>query len=258
MLDYGSGEGYGSALLASAAKSVLGVDIDLAAVAHAREVYGSNSEARFELLTDHRIPAEDATFDLITCFEVIEHVPNPFEVIAELSRLLKRDGILLISTPNKAEYSDANNYKNEFHVKEFYIEEFREFLASHFALVDFLGQRIVSGSMLFDLENRSSSLELIGESHADQNERVEPVGLLAPTYVVAACSHEKRHPISGSYFISQSDALSKELNHAVPRPVVDKVLADMDEERSAVRAQLDRDAEEIASLRKIILGMQEL
>ena len=75
VLDAACGEGYGSAMLARAASSVLGLDIGQDAVTHARQRYGQATNLRFEradvtALDDYA----DRQFDLIVSFETLEHV----------------------------------------------------------------------------------------------------------------------------------------------------------------------------------------
>lgn len=43
---------------------------------------------------------QDGTYDSAVCFEVLEHVPNPFEAVNEINRILKKDGILILSVPH--------------------------------------------------------------------------------------------------------------------------------------------------------------
>jgi ubiquinone/menaquinone biosynthesis C-methylase UbiE len=45
------------------------------------------------------IPVEDYSFDAVLCTEVLEHVPNPVGAIEEMTRLLKKNGILIITAP---------------------------------------------------------------------------------------------------------------------------------------------------------------
>ena len=236
VLDYGSGEGYGTATLANHATSVTGVDIDPAAIAHAQDKYISIANISFEAITDHRLPYPDGSFDVITCFEVIEHVPDPNLVIAEIARLLSPTGVLLISTPNKAEYSDKNDYKNEYHLKEFYIDEFREFLHEHFKSVNFLGQRLISTSLFWSMDDNSKTLDVAFE---DSTQSQELQNVFTPVYVIAQCSKSDLPRLKGSVFITQDDSLSEELIDSVPMKRVNEILDSMDEERRAVRKQLD-------------------
>ncbi len=236
VLDYGSGEGYGTATLASRATSITGVDIDPEAIAHAQAKYGAIPNISFETITDNQLPYPDGSFDVITCFEVIEHIPDPNAVIAEIGRLLSANGVLLISTPNKAEYSDKNNFKNEYHLKEFYIEEFREFLQEHFASVYFIGQRLISTSLFWSMDEKSEGLDVAFE---DATKSQELRQLFTPVYVIAQCSKSDLSQIRGSVFITSDDSLSEEHVNSVPMKTVNEILASMDEERRVVRNQLD-------------------
>ena len=236
VLDFGSGEGYGTAALASRAASVTGVDIDPEAVAHALAKYETVLNVSFEAITDNRLPYPDGSFEVITCFEVIEHVPDPNAVIAEIARLLSTDGVLLISTPNKAEYSDKNNFNNEYHLKEFYIEEFREFLYEHFTSVNFLGQRLVSTSLFWSMDDDAEGLDVAFE---DARKPQELRQVFTPVYVIAQCSKSELSRIGGSVFITSDDSLSEEAINSVPMKTVNEILDSMDEERRVVRNQLD-------------------
>jgi SAM-dependent methyltransferase len=256
VLDYGSGEGYGTATLASRAASVTGVDIDPEAIAHAQAKYEAILNISFEAITDHRLPYPDGSFDVITCFEVIEHVPDPALVIAEIARLLSKDGLLLISTPNKAEYSDKNNYKNEYHLKEFYIEEFRDFLLKHFISVHFLGQRLISTSLFWTMDDNSEGLDVAFEDGARPQDLRQ---LFTPVYVIAQCSKSDLSRLRGSVFITPEDSLSEELINSVPMKRVNEILDSMDEERRVVRNQLDvYEAELIARAKALQAADEEL
>jgi hypothetical protein len=222
--------------LASRAASVTGVDIDPEAVAHARTKYETVLNVSFEAITDNRLPYPDGSFDVVTCFEVIEHVPDPNAVIEEIARLLSTDGVLLISTPNKAEYSDKNNFNNEYHLKEFYVEEFREFLQEHFASVNFLGQRLISTSLFWSMDDSAQGLDVAFED-ADKPQELRQ--LFTPIYVIAQCSKSELSRIGGSVFIATDDSLSEEAINSVPMRTVNEILGSMDEERRIVKNQLD-------------------
>ncbi len=90
VLDAACGEGYGTALLAGAgSSSATGLDLDEAAIAHAR----SNHPAPEFVVGDvGDLPFDDASFDLIVCFETIEHVPDPGRALAELQRVARAGG----------------------------------------------------------------------------------------------------------------------------------------------------------------------
>ncbi|MFT3719038.1 methyltransferase domain-containing protein [Pseudorhodoferax sp.] len=147
VLDIASGEGYGSAMLARDAAYVTGVDIAPDAVRHAQEKYG-NERLEFRVGDCAAIPLSDACVDVVVSFETIEHHSQHEEMLREIKRVLRPDGVLIISSPDKLEYSDKPGYVNEFHVKELYRSEFQQLLARHFSHHRLYGQRVAYGSVV--------------------------------------------------------------------------------------------------------------
>ena len=141
VLDLACGEGYGSFIMAGKAKSVLGIDIDQEAINQARQIY-KKENLIFQQGSAEQIPVDDNQFDVVVSFETIEHIPETIQkkFLQEARRVLRPDGILVISTPDKALYSDERNYHNKFHIKEFYYDEFQSFLQSTFSQVEILRQ----------------------------------------------------------------------------------------------------------------------
>jgi GT2 family glycosyltransferase/SAM-dependent methyltransferase/glycosyltransferase involved in cell wall biosynthesis len=148
VLDLGSGEGFGAALLSESAAHVVGVDIDELTVEHSRLNYaGPNLE--FEVGTAVDLSAfEDGSFGAVVAFEVIEHVREQERVISEVARLLGDDGILVISTPDRRMYGEARSESNPFHERELTLEEFLELLGVNFPHIASWGQRTITGSHL--------------------------------------------------------------------------------------------------------------
>jgi SAM-dependent methyltransferase len=102
VLDAGCGSGWGTALLAEAgATSVVGLDVDEQALEGARR---RTAEAGVELQSGDlaALPFDDASFDLVVCFETIEHLARPDAALEELRRVLRPDGVLLITAPRRA------------------------------------------------------------------------------------------------------------------------------------------------------------
>lgn len=133
VLDAACGEGYGSSILAEVAAQVTGLDIDENAVARAEQKYG-NEKLHYQKGSIEKLPFEDHSLDVVVSFETIEHVNEELQTrfLEEICRVLKEDGMLIMSTPNKAVYTDLVKGKNPFHVKEFYIEEYQTFLDRFF------------------------------------------------------------------------------------------------------------------------------
>jgi 2-polyprenyl-3-methyl-5-hydroxy-6-metoxy-1,4-benzoquinol methylase len=135
VLDAGCGTGYGSRILSTAgARHVLGADI-AAAVVEAARAHESDC-LEFAQADIARLPYADGSFDLITCFEVIEHVPEPGAVLAELARVLAPGGVLAISSPNADRYPQGNPH----HLREFTTGEFEALLQEVFSAVRLLAQ----------------------------------------------------------------------------------------------------------------------
>jgi SAM-dependent methyltransferase len=131
VLDAGCGMAYGSALLADAgAAEVVGIDRAAAVLEAARAEAPAKVELVHGELTD--LPFSTNSFDVVVCFEVIEHVKEWDVVLAELHRVLTDDGVLMISSPNRDVYVPGNPH----HVHEFLPDELREALGRRFARVE--------------------------------------------------------------------------------------------------------------------------
>jgi GT2 family glycosyltransferase/SAM-dependent methyltransferase len=148
VLDLGSGEGFGAAILSESAPYVVGVDIDELTVEHSKLNYaGGNLE--FNLGNALDLSAfEDGSFGAVVALEVIEHVREQDRVLAEVARLLGEDGILVISTPDRRMYGEMQSEPDPFHKRELGVEEFLELLGGHFPHVATWGQRTIAGSHL--------------------------------------------------------------------------------------------------------------
>ncbi len=152
VLDLGSGEGFGAAILAGSASHVVGVDVDERTVEHSKLNYGgANLEFQVGTALDLSV-FEDGSFGAVVAFEIIEHVQDQERVLDEVARLLGDDGLLVVSTPDRRLYSEATGQHNPFHERELALEEFQELLAVHFPHVAGWGQRTITGSHLHALD----------------------------------------------------------------------------------------------------------
>jgi O-antigen biosynthesis protein len=209
-LDLASGEGYGSFMLSQEANRVIGIEIDLGAVEHARTKYSkSNLEYRQGSILE--IPIEgEKIFDVIVCFEALEHIQDQEKLLLEVKRLLKDNGMFIVSTPNKLEYSDKPGYKNPFHLRELYFDELRDLLSSYFENIYPFGQRVNVGSNIWNLSaerflvHTEFAVAKIGNSFSFANEVDK-----SPLYfiIIATNINLEKTPKINSYLIDISNTL---------------------------------------------------
>ncbi|NWF34645.1 glycosyltransferase [Stenotrophomonas sp. SAM-B] len=191
VLDVASGEGYGSAMLASKARSVRGVDISHDAVNHAAERYASLDNLQYLQGSAAAIPLADDSVDVVVSFETIEHLLEQDEMMAEIRRVLRPDGILIMSSPNKEVYSDQAGYHNDYHVKELYLNEFQALLEKYFPAVELSGHRMAVCSTITPLEGAPE--QQVFQALADTGERVEQrvAHMPAAVYFVAIAAADR-------------------------------------------------------------------
>jgi O-antigen biosynthesis protein len=258
VLDAGCGVGYGSGLLAGAgASTVVGVDVAPKAVEAAAAVAPAN--ASFVTGDVHALPFDDDSFDLVVCFEVIEHVERQEAVIGELARVLTSGGLLVISSPNRGVYPAGN----PFHVHEYVPEELRGALAERFEHVELRRQHAWLASAVVDDEQAAD-----GTLRERTDLRVGKTASRLPgsePYTVALASREPLPATVGSLVLGgPADAgLAAELeralqhvaslNSALQRSKADvgeleQVEAALRKDSADLLAELDRTREELRNV----------
>lgn len=196
VLDIASGEGYGSAMLAEVARSVIGVDNSEEAIAHAERTY-LRENLKFRLGSCEAIPLADAAVDLVVSFETIEHHDQHQAMIREIRRVLRPGGVLVVSSPDRYEYSVVTGYRNPYHVKELYRGEFEQLLAGYFRHVVYLGQRVVSGSAIFHSHGNGPMVSFRREDH----EIVSSEGIPRPVYLIGIASDAEPPDLPHGFFV---------------------------------------------------------
>jgi glycosyltransferase involved in cell wall biosynthesis len=195
VLDIASGEGYGSNMLAEVADQVYGVDLSREAVTHANRKYGK-SNLEFLIGSCAEIPLADNSIDLVVSFETIEHHDQHEEMMREIKRVLRRDGLALISSPEKYEYSINPNFNNPYHVKELYRHQFEGLMAKSFKSMLLYGQRILYGSGIL-LEESSGTACCYTRENLNKG---PSLGLSKPLYLIALASDGDLPNLAGSIF----------------------------------------------------------
>ena len=139
VLDFGCNNGYGTKELSHHASATVGVDVSARAIEDARRRY-SGEGITFYLFDGVRLPFADEHFDLVTSFQVIEHIVDVDAYLVEIYRVLKLQGMAVFTTPNAAIRLDPGMKPwNQFHVREYRSDELASILHSRFADVTIRG-----------------------------------------------------------------------------------------------------------------------
>lgn len=146
VVDIASGEGYGTNLIAQSAEYVLGVDISPEAIEHANQKYKQHN-IEFLQGSATNIPCEASSIDVVVSFETLEHHDQHDKMMEEIKRILKVDGLLIISTPERDNYRKVDP-GNHFHIKELTGDEFSVLLTRYFSSIEMYHQNYVHASFI--------------------------------------------------------------------------------------------------------------
>ena len=135
-LDAGCGMGSATFYLAKFAGNMTGIDISEIAIDYAVRNY-TLKNCIFEIMDIKNLMYPDSSFDVVTSFEVLEHLNHEDQIryIREISRVLKSGGELFLSTPNK----NLTDGKNSFHICELVEQDLRDLLSLFFTDIEIHG-----------------------------------------------------------------------------------------------------------------------
>lgn len=211
VLDIASGSGYGSQILATSAKKVYGVDISPEAVKYAGEHFNA-SNIEYLVGTGEDIPLESNSVDSVVTFETIEHIKDYKKFIDEIKRVMKADGVAIVSTPNDKEFAEGNH----FHLHEFEYDELMAMLKKAFKYTQSYFQATWKYVAIGDekmLTEKKSQVEVLNEAPITKEEAL---------YFYVICSDrpitEKFDYISavGAHYSDRNELqLINEKNHAI-------------------------------------------
>lgn len=141
VLEIGCGEGYGTYYLRDHVPGITGLDISEETVEHANSKY-KDHKCQFSVFNGEIIPFEDNHFDAIVSFQVIEHVIDVEKYLKEIYRVIKKDGVFMLTTPNRV-YRLRPGQKpwNRFHLREYSCDGLEEVLRANFSNVKMSGIR---------------------------------------------------------------------------------------------------------------------
>ena len=247
VLDVASGDGYGSAILAGVALSVVGVDVDQGAIAHAREAYDLKN-LRFLLGNATDLPLENASVDVVVSFETIEHIREHARFVAEVRRVLRPGGRFIVSTADRSVYSAQVEAVDQDHVFGLTEEEFHSLLHDNFVYFSTIRQQAILWSIIADIECADlwRSIEHSNKYHSEAS-----IGLARANFLLGVASDVELPKISSSAYFGQRsvhrvvEALT--LQHATEKRARE-LIRECESEQERVRALASEHAAARAAL----------
>ncbi|HEX6462230.1 MAG TPA: class I SAM-dependent methyltransferase [Candidatus Saccharimonadales bacterium] len=231
VLDIASGSGYGTALLAKQAKSVVGVDISKEAIEFANKEYPAKNIA-YKKSDGKTIPFADNTFDVVVSFETIEHIDDYDFFMEEIKRVLKDDGLFILSTPNELEFAEGNH----FHLHEFEQDELLELAKRYYSNVEPFFQSTWIGNLI------GQKAEMMKEWQREIIvQQLEPIEQRQFLYFYFLCANRPiKETVLSRYTISQhsSDRSIQEKNSLTNKHIAN--LEDIIEAQKKEQAKLNR------------------
>lgn len=133
LLDFGCGDGKMTSLLSKFVKKIYGVD-NQSKPLHFAKALVKQENVLFKQNKSINLPFKKE-FDVVTSFDVIEHIhPNKVSIyLAEINRVLKKEGILVLSTPNRNSLNNLifGHKLADKHYQEFTLSELQELILKH-------------------------------------------------------------------------------------------------------------------------------
>lgn len=183
VLDIGSGVGYGSQILATKASSVIAVDLSEEAVRYAGNEYPGDN-IHWVVGDGHDLPLASDSVDVVVSYELIEHLHQQQAHLLELGRVLRPNGFVIISTPNRVFYTQESHQVNPFHTHEFDFQEFVSFLKFAFGSVQLYFQNHIGALFIGNPALVQAVTTCLQEGVHDLE--------ATSNYFVAVCSHDKK------------------------------------------------------------------
>ena len=239
VLDIACGEGYGTALLAQTARRVIGIDIDIATVVHAAAQY-ARPNLRYIAGDARGIPLAAASVDIVVSFETLEHFSEQEAFLAEIRRIMRPDGVLVISTPDSDVYSPVGGAANTYHLRELSREEFGRLLSRQFRHVTVSAQRALVGSAIVPRDAGPGLAAAVTFERRDDRHLERSDGLPRGVYLLACASDRPITAAVGPSLYIHS--------HQADRAEAELDLARLQAERTDALAEIGRQAEQIVEL----------
>ena len=203
VLDIACGFGYGSHMMAAhGAVEVVGMDISEEAIDYAQRFY-KHDNIKYTIKDLLDLDADHGLFDVITCFETLEHISDVELAIYRLSRVLKEDGVLVVSVPNDL----GKKVENKYHLHKFTEEELIDDLTKIFRFVDTYYQSYILASLIwkkgYSSLQEEKNLILVSDMRCYMNGTLDELEL-EPDCFIAMCSNSALPSLSTTAVYSGS------------------------------------------------------
>ena len=146
VLEIGTGMGYGIEIIAPSATSYTTIDKSCAYDASLPD------NSRFQQMEVPPIGFADESFDYVISFQVIEHIKRDKDFVREVSRVLRKGGKFIVSTPN----APMSLTRNPWHIREYTEQQLRDLLATDFSSIEAYGVNGNDKIMQYYEQNRRS------------------------------------------------------------------------------------------------------
>ena len=146
VLEIGTGMGYGIEIIAPSATSYTTIDKSCAYDASLPD------NTRFQQMEVPPIGFADESFDYVISFQVIEHIKRDKDFVREVSRVLRKGGKFIVSTPN----APMSLTRNPWHIREYTEQQLRDLLATDFSSIEAYGVNGNEKIMQYYEQNRRS------------------------------------------------------------------------------------------------------
>lgn len=163
VLDFGCGSGYGTHMLSPYCRDITGVDISPDAIRFAAASY-KNANLTYRQIEDIQttpLPYPNSHFDVVISFQVLEHIEQDLKYLSEVKRVLKKDGTLIIATPDRqTRLFRGQKPWNQYHVREYSPQELLALLHQNFRSCELFGMTTRNDVVQIELK-RTRLLRLI-------------------------------------------------------------------------------------------------
>ena len=175
------------------------MDSSIETVQHAILNY-SDGNRSFQVGRAQDLPIADASIDVVVSFETLEHLEEHDEFLAEIKRVLRQGGLLVMSTPDLDTYSGERQIKNPHHLKELTRAEFQTLMRQQFKNAAFFVQSSVVGSVIAPDRDEVSEVAYEGFRRLYESFFERTPALPSPMYMMCVASDARLPKILAGSF----------------------------------------------------------